>query len=59
MWLFVAIFVVLLCVYIRWNGTYWKRRNVAGPTPWPVAGNMMDYLRERKHYGEVYDDIYW
>lgn len=59
MFYFVLVLVFCIAVYIRWNGTYWKRRGVAGPTPLPICGNMLNYLRKKQHYGEVYDDIYW
>lgn len=59
MWLSIILgFVSVIGIYLRWNGTYWKRRGVVGPNPLPIVGNMLDYIREKKHYGEVYDEIY-
>lgn len=51
-------FVCIIIVYIYQKKTYWTRRNVLGPSPLPIFGNMLNFLRKKQHYGEVYDDIY-
>lgn len=50
--------VVGLVVYVQRNRTYWSRRDVDGPSPLPLFGNMWNYLLKKQHYGEVYHDIY-
>lgn len=59
--MFVALLLLacaVLIFYVHRSLTYWSRRRVAGPTPWPLCGNMLPYLLKRQHYGEVYHDIY-
>lgn len=59
MWAFLIFGVVFLIgLYLQWNTTYWKRRNVIGPVPLPIFGNMLNYLLKKQHYGEVYQEIY-
>lgn len=44
--------------YQLWHQTYWRRRHVKGPRPKPIVGNMLPYVLQRKHFGEIYDDLY-
>lgn len=37
---------------------YWKKQNVVGPKPLPFFGNMLEYFLAKKHYGEIYAEIY-
>lgn len=50
--------VTAILVYVRWHSSYWSRRLVDGPAPLPFFGNMLSYFQMKKHFGEVYDDIY-
>ncbi|CAD7077084.1 unnamed protein product [Hermetia illucens] len=54
----VVIALSLLVVYFYWSANYWARKGVKAPAPLPIVGNMLDYVRARKHYGQVYQDIY-
>lgn len=53
---FVAFVTFLL--YSKWTFSYWSRRGIAGPTPIPIFGNMLEYFKMQKHFGEVYNEIY-
>lgn len=53
---FVAFVTFLL--YSKWIFSYWTRRGVAGPAPIPIFGNMIEYFKMKKHFGEVYNEIY-
>uniref|UniRef100_U5ENT2 Putative cytochrome n=1 Tax=Corethrella appendiculata TaxID=1370023 RepID=U5ENT2_9DIPT len=55
---YIAIIVLVFCLYQKWKCSYWKRRNVAGPAPLPIFGNLIEYIFARKHSGEVYDEIF-
>ena len=37
---------------------YWKKRGVEGPAPVPLFGNLFEYITGKKHFGEVYGEIY-
>lgn len=56
--LYAAIAIVGICLFFKWQLTFWSRQHVKGPTPIPIVGNMLQYLLKKKHYGEVYDQIY-
>lgn len=53
-----AIIVLAVCVYFKWQLSYWKRKKIDGPPPLPIFGNMMDFVLMQRHFGFVYDDIY-
>lgn len=55
---------VLFFLYLFYN-FYWKRRQLPpGPTPWPLAGNMLSlignerieyqFLKWKEQYGDIY-----
>lgn len=52
------VITVISTIYIGWKYTYWFRKGVKGPLGFPIVGNMLSYLMARKHYGDVYEDIY-
>lgn len=53
---------ISLSFYYKWHRkgglTYWKKQNVAGPTPLPLVGNLLEVVLGMKHYSDVYDEIY-
>lgn len=53
---FVAFVTFLL--YSKWTHSYWSRRGIRGPAPMPIFGNMFEYFKMQKHFGEVYNEIY-
>lgn len=64
MWCLTAVVLLGICLpallligYLLQYG-YWRRRGVDGPVPVPLFGNLLDYVLGRKHYGEVYGEIY-
>ncbi|KAM7348482.1 cytochrome P450 308a1 isoform 2-T2 [Cochliomyia hominivorax] len=56
--LLAVISLIIVIFYTIWKCTYWQRNGVKGPWTLPVVGNMLEYLMARKHYGDVYQDIY-
>ncbi|CAD7077070.1 unnamed protein product, partial [Hermetia illucens] len=54
----IIIALSVLAIYYYWSSNYWARRGVKAPVPLPFVGNMLDYVLARKHYGQVYQDIY-
>lgn len=53
-----AVLAILCFVYLKWQATYWSRQNIVGPKPIPIFGNMFRYFAMKKHFGEIYDEIY-
>lgn len=49
---------LVIFYYVQKQLSYWSSLNVDGPTPLPFFGNMLPYFQMKKHFGEVYDDIY-
>ncbi|XP_058821754.1 probable cytochrome P450 28a5 [Topomyia yanbarensis] len=47
-----------LYVYLVWNFSYWKKRNVPGPDPLPILGNMSSFLLRNQPILEELDKIY-
>lgn len=33
--------VILIYFYFTWNLDFWKKRNVPGPKPLPIVGNLL------------------
>lgn len=60
MWCLVLLVLVLLLAIGSCfsHYRYWRRRGVEGPTPLPFYGNLFEYVMGRKHYGDVYGEIY-
>uniref|UniRef100_A0A1B0D1R4 Uncharacterized protein n=2 Tax=Phlebotomus papatasi TaxID=29031 RepID=A0A1B0D1R4_PHLPP len=56
--LYIALAVVAICIYFKWTLSYWTRKKVEAPPPLPIVGNMGEMIIQKKHYGEVYNEIY-
>lgn len=56
--LFVLALVAALWLFFKWQTTFWLRRGVRGPSGRPLFGNMYEYFMMRRHFGELYDDMY-
>lgn len=54
----IALVVLLFCLFFKWQYSYWVRNKIEGPAPFPIFGNLFDYVTYRKHYGTIYDEIY-
>lgn len=56
------LYALALCVSVwllfKWQNTYWLRRGVRGPAGIPLFGNMYRFFMKRKHFGEIYDEMY-
>ncbi|XP_066155879.1 uncharacterized protein [Euwallacea fornicatus] len=51
-----CIVLIVLCHKIR--SYYWTNRNVPGPKPWPIVGNIPEHIFGRKTLGQVLAEIY-
>ncbi|XP_017491573.1 PREDICTED: probable cytochrome P450 308a1 [Rhagoletis zephyria] len=49
---------MLLCAHLLWKCSYWQRHGVRGPRGLPILGNMWKFFLGRRHYGDVYKNIY-
>lgn len=55
--LVISVFV-LTFFYTYFHFQYWKRRNVEGPEPTLLFGNILEQFIGKKHMGEIFRDIY-
>lgn len=62
MWLILLLIAVLLFAYFYKNidkkQSYWKERNVPGPDPTFLVGNMLENMVKKKSLGQILIDIY-
>lgn len=57
--MYLAVAVLVLCLYFKYKCSYWFRRKVEGPSPLPIFGNIFDFIvTKKKHIGEIYREIY-
>ncbi|XP_075979728.1 cytochrome P450 6B6-like [Anticarsia gemmatalis] len=56
----VVLIAVYYAVYYYFTRTYnyWKKRNVAGPTPVPFFGNLKEYTLRQKNMSLVMEEVY-
>lgn len=52
------IFAVTFYLYLTLHFNYWKRRGIAGPTPFPYVGNFPKTVNKTSNYIEETTDIY-
>lgn len=59
-WFLILIFLVFLLALFAYKSHYgyWAQRGIDGPTPLPFFGNLFEYVMGRRHYGDVYGEIY-
>lgn len=50
--------ILLFSLHLLWKCSYWLRYGVRGPHGLPILGNMREFFLGRKHYGDVYKNIY-
>ncbi|KAG5667101.1 hypothetical protein PVAND_015100 [Polypedilum vanderplanki] len=56
---YIAAIILLLCLYFKYKLSYWFRKEIEGPSPIPLFGNLFDFVvTKKKHFGEIYKDIY-
>ncbi|CAG9768729.1 unnamed protein product [Ceutorhynchus assimilis] len=57
---YTLIFIVLVTIifYIKRKYSYWIRKKVPGPTPWPIFGNLFHNFTKRKTVGQIFRQIY-
>ncbi|NP_001106226.1 cytochrome P450 Cyp6b29 [Bombyx mori] len=49
---------LLLYLYFTRHFNYWKKRNVPGPKPVPLFGNLMESALRKKNIGIVFKELY-
>ncbi|XP_050309053.1 probable cytochrome P450 6a23 isoform X2 [Anthonomus grandis grandis] len=54
----IFILVVICIFYIRRKYSYWERKNVPGPKPWPIFGNILESFLKKKTVGQIFRQIY-
>lgn len=56
---YIAVFVLILCLYFKYKLSFWARKKVEGPPPIPIFGNIIEsILMKQKHVGEILKDVY-
>lgn len=50
--------LTLLYFYLTANNNFWIKRNIPGPKPFPLLGNIKDVLIKNKDLKYVLDKIY-
>lgn len=60
MWclLLIAIVIGLAVAAYQKFYCYWSRRGIEGPRPIPLFGNLFSFVTGRKHFSEIYTEIY-
>ena len=57
--MYLAIAVLVVCLYFKYKYSFWARRKIDGPPPLPIFGNFFDYVvTKKKHFSEIYQEIY-
>lgn len=55
---FWVICISILCIYSTRNFGYWKKRNVSGPRPLPIIGNILEIIRLQNSLGDYFKNLY-
>uniref|UniRef100_A0A1B0GMN3 Uncharacterized protein n=1 Tax=Phlebotomus papatasi TaxID=29031 RepID=A0A1B0GMN3_PHLPP len=55
---YVILVILAIYLYFKWHLSFFVRRGIAGPKPLPFVGNLWDYVSYRKHFGQIYDQMY-
>ena len=56
---YIAVAVLILCLYFKYKLSFWARKKVEGPPPIPIFGNISErILMKQKHVGENLKDVY-
>lgn len=50
--------IFILLIISTWNFDYWKKKNVVGPKPIPLFGNLLRSTLRQKYIGEDIKEIY-
>lgn len=59
MLIYIVLLILSIIFYlIKSNFNYWKNREIDGPKPMLIFGNMFSVFMAKKHFGEIYDEIY-
>lgn len=54
----VLVLVILVFIWLRWNYSFWKRKNVKGPEPMFLFGNFWSVFAMKKYIGVAITDWY-
>jgi cytochrome P450 family 28 len=49
---------IVVYEYLTWNFDYWIKRNLPGPKPTPLLGNLPNMILGKRNFVYDYDDIY-
>ena len=56
---YLALVVLAICLFFKYKLSFWHRRQVEGPAPFPLFGNLFDFVvTKKKHAAEIYQEIY-
>lgn len=57
--MYLAFIALAICVYFKYKYSFWARKKIDGPAPYPIFGNLFDFvITKKKHFGEIYREIY-
>ncbi|XP_019771168.1 probable cytochrome P450 28a5 [Dendroctonus ponderosae] len=56
--IFLGVLLVSLIIWIKYCNSYWERRGVPGPKPWPLVGNIGSHFMGRCTLGATMREIY-
>ncbi|GAB0087201.1 Cytochrome P450 [Sergentomyia squamirostris] len=56
--IYIALILLAIYLYFRWHSSFFARQGIVGLRGFPIVGNMWKFVSMKKHFGEVYDEIY-
>lgn len=55
---FISVFLASIYIYLSWNLNYWTKRNVKGPRPALIFGNVPSLVKKHRHMALDMQEIY-
>lgn len=53
----ISVTVILVYFYFTWNLDFWRKRNIPGPKPLPIVGNLLKSTLLQCHSLYEYNEI--